>query len=95
MMMEMRMILVGDESLLMYIVQQNAVTSMRKWFQTILEELKQSLAGHRTVQFLHSVEASLEFLLFLKWNLMSVMMNLEILTVWSRLLKPLPQFPAA
>lgn len=53
--------MVADESLLMYTIQTLAESTKHRMFQTIMVEMKKSLAGHRTVHFLNSVEAFFEF----------------------------------
>ncbi|KAK7493862.1 hypothetical protein BaRGS_00015003 [Batillaria attramentaria] len=53
--------LVADESLLMFTVQQQSPQKQHNLLHTILGEVKRSLAGHRAVQFLNSVEAFVEF----------------------------------
>nr|KAG5704534.1 hypothetical protein BaRGS_003845 [Batillaria attramentaria] len=53
--------LVADESLLMFTVQQQSPQEQHSLLHTILGEVKRSLAGHRAVQFLNSVEAFVEF----------------------------------
>lgn len=45
----------------MYAVVQQAVSKEHHYFDTILDEMKKSLAGHQTVRHLHSIESFFEF----------------------------------
>ncbi|XP_076449884.1 uncharacterized protein LOC143286163 [Babylonia areolata] len=55
--------MVADESLLMFTIQHRHMTHKQKLdqFQVIVAEMKRSLANHRTVRYLHSLEVYLAF----------------------------------